>query len=138
MRTPFGLTSAPEFQRRMEYCLAEFRDTIFLPYLDDNLVHSSSFKDHLENFCAVLQQHKEHGVKLTSKDYELFQCRVRFLSKMVTVEGYTTDLSEIAPGKALKERTDNNPLMYVLTSTKLRATGYSWVAELADYNFTTR
>lgn len=34
--------------------------------------------------------------------------------------------------------TDNNPLTYVLTSTKLNATGHRWVAELADYNFTIR
>ena len=34
--------------------------------------------------------------------------------------------------------TDNNPLTYVLTSAKLNATGYRWVADLADYNFTIR
>lgn len=32
--------------------------------------------------------------------------------------------------------TDNNPLMYALTCAKLNATGYRWVAELANYNFT--
>ena len=31
--------------------------------------------------------------------------------------------------------TDNNPLTYVLTSDKLDATGYHWVAGLANYNF---
>ena len=30
---------------------------------------------------------------------------------------------------------DNNPLTYVLTSTKLDATGHHWVASLANYNF---
>ena len=32
--------------------------------------------------------------------------------------------------------TDNNPLMYVLTSVKLDATGHHWVAGLANYNLT--
>ena len=31
--------------------------------------------------------------------------------------------------------TDNNPLTYILTSTKLDATGQRWVASLANYNF---
>ena len=29
----------------------------------------------------------------------------------------------------------NNPLTYVLTSTKLDATGQRWIAALANYNF---
>ena len=34
--------------------------------------------------------------------------------------------------------TDNNPLIYVLTSAKLDACGQRWVAKLANYNFTIR
>ena len=32
--------------------------------------------------------------------------------------------------------TDNNPLTYVLSSTKLNATGLGWIRELGDFNFT--
>ena len=32
--------------------------------------------------------------------------------------------------------TDNNPLTYVLSSTRLNATGLRWIGELADFNFT--
>ncbi|KAK7491055.1 hypothetical protein BaRGS_00017751 [Batillaria attramentaria] len=32
-------------------------------------------------------------------------------------------------------RTDNNPLTYFLTTTKLEAVGHRWVAQLANYNF---
>ena len=32
--------------------------------------------------------------------------------------------------------TDNNPLTYVLTITKLNATGHRWVSELADFSLT--
>ena len=31
--------------------------------------------------------------------------------------------------------TDNNPLTYIITTTKLDATGQRWVASLANYNF---
>lgn len=62
VRIPFGLNSAPAgFQRSMEHCLAGLRDTICFPYLDDNLVHSSSFEDHLEHVHAMLQRYKEQS-----------------------------------------------------------------------------
>lgn len=64
VRIPFGLSSAPsEFQRSMEHCMAGLRDTICLPYLDNNLVHSTSFDEHLEHISLVLQHYREHGVK---------------------------------------------------------------------------
>ena len=31
--------------------------------------------------------------------------------------------------------TDNNPLTYILTTTKLDATRQRWIANLANYNF---
>ena len=31
--------------------------------------------------------------------------------------------------------TDNNPLIYILTTTRLNAIGQRWVADLAKYNF---
>ena len=37
--------------------------------------------------------------------------------------------------KELYGFTDNNPLTYVLSSAKLNATGFRWVGELADSNF---
>lgn len=102
---PFGVSSAPaEFQRSMDYCLTGLRDTVCLPYLNDNLVHSGSFEEYLEHVRLVLQRYKEHGVKMTPKKRELFKRKVRFLGKMVTGEGYTMDPVEIAPAMALKER----------------------------------
>ena len=39
-------------------------------------------------------------------------------------------------GNDLAIYTDNDPLTYILTTTKLDATGHRWVAALAAYNFT--
>ena len=38
-------------------------------------------------------------------------------------------------GATFDVHTDNNPLTYVLTTTKLDATGQRWLASLANYNF---
>lgn len=77
---------------------------IYQPYLDDNLVHSSTFEDHLEHVRMVLKRYKQHGVKLTPCKCELFKRNVRFLRKMVSGEGYTVVPKDLAPIQALKER----------------------------------
>lgn len=105
IRIPFGLSAAPsEFQRSMEECLGGLRDEICQPYLDDNLVHSQNFENHLKDVRKVLQRYQQHGVKLTAKKCELFKNKVRFLGKIVTKEGYTMDPAEVAPVQDMKER----------------------------------
>lgn len=104
VRIPFGLSSAPaEFQRSMEECLLG-KYEICLPYLDDNLVHSKTFEDHLDDLRSVLLRYKSHGVKLTPKKCEIFKNQVRFLGRLVTKDGYTMDPTDIAPVQALKQR----------------------------------
>lgn len=105
-RIPFGLSSAPaEFQRNVEACLEDLRDIICQPYLDDNLIHSASFEDHVSHIRTVLQRYQKHGVKLSPRKCELFQRKVRFLGWIVLEEGYSMDPAEIAPVRALKLRT---------------------------------
>ena len=44
-------------------------------------------------------------------------------------------MHEYLYGRHFEVYTDNNPLTYILTTAKLLATGQSWVASLANYNF---
>ena len=54
-RLPFGLTNAPAtFQRLMEHVLGDLNMTIALVYLDDIIIFSNSFAEHLQHIEAVL------------------------------------------------------------------------------------
>ena len=63
----------------METCLNGLRDEICVPYLDDIIVFSSSFNDHIEHLRKAIQRLKEHGVKLKPKKCTMFKREVVFL-----------------------------------------------------------
>ena len=63
VRIPFGLMNVPAtFQRFMEHCLGDYRDNFSIPYLDDLLVFSKTFEEHLNHIKLVLQRLKKHGI----------------------------------------------------------------------------
>ena len=85
------------FQRFMEGCLDGLRDEICTPYLDDIIVYSKSFQDHIKHLRKVFQCLREHGVKLKPKKCKLFRREVNFLGREVSAEGYKLDPATIAP-----------------------------------------
>lgn len=106
-RIPFGLKNAPaNFQRFMENCLGELRDEICIPYLDDVIVFSNSFSDHIEHLRQVLRRLREHGVKLKPKKCNLFKREVSFLGRIVSQHGYRIDPKAT---KAVQECKDKVP-----------------------------
>ena len=64
-RMPFGLCNAPAtFQRLMERCMGDMNLRDCLIYLDDVIIFSATFEEHLNRLEAVFSRLKEHNLKL--------------------------------------------------------------------------
>lgn len=91
-RMAFGLTNAPAtFQRLMERTMGDLNLRECLIFLDDILIFSENFEDHLERLERVFSKLKEHGLKLKASKCEFFKTSVRYLGHIVSQSGVKTD-----------------------------------------------
>ena len=91
-RMPFGLTNAPAtFQRLMHCVLRGLSPLLCLVYLDDIIIFSKSFEEHLQHTIAVLTALREAGLKIKPKKCHLLCIEVKFLGHVVSADGVATD-----------------------------------------------
>ena len=63
-KMPFGLSNAPNFyQRVMEECLGDLNMTICVIYIDDLIIFSNTFEEHLERLDIILERLKSFNIK---------------------------------------------------------------------------
>ena len=96
-RMAFGLTNAPAtFQRLMERCMGELNLKECLIFLDDILIFSETFEEHLERINAVFTRLQQSGLKLKPSKCEFFKTNVKYLGHVVSQTGIETDPDKLA------------------------------------------
>ena len=89
---PFGLTNAPAtFQRMMDLVLAGIKWHHCLVYLDDVLVFSRSFDEHLTHLVSVFDRLRKAGLKLAPKKCHICRMQVHYLGHVVSARGVSVD-----------------------------------------------
>ena len=95
-RMPFGLTNSPAtYQRLMEQCLGDLNTQICYIYLDDVIIFSRTFEEHVERLERVLDKILHAGFKLSPKKCHFFKRRVRYVGHIVSEKGIEPDPDKI-------------------------------------------
>ena len=93
---PFGLTNAPAtFQRLMECVLAGLTGEQCLIYLDDIIVFSSTFEEHLQRLTNVFIALRKAGLKLKPSKCFFAQKEVHYLGHVVSAAGVSPDPAKV-------------------------------------------
>ena len=67
-RLPFGLTNSPAtYQRLMEDILGDYHLRICLIYLDDIIIFSRTYEEHVDRLRKVFERIHDAGLKLAPK-----------------------------------------------------------------------
>ena len=109
-QVPFGLCNAPAtFSRLMDCVLAGLHWETCLFYLDDIIVFSSTWEEHLARLCEVFEHLRHAKLKLGATKCTFAAKEVNYLGHRVTEEGLLPDSSllaairEIPPPKTATE-----------------------------------
>ena len=110
----------------------------FADYTKDFLLETDALK---EGLGAVLSQKQEDGrfhlvayssQALTMHEENYHSTKLEFLALKWAI---TEHFKEYLLYQPFLVKMDNNPLMYIITTPNLDATGYRWVSVLAKYDF---
>ncbi len=89
---PMGLTNAPPtFQRLMELVLRGLHWKVCLVYLDDVLVFSKTFSEHLISLEEVFSRFRSAGLKLKVNKCHFARSEVSYLGHVVSSQGLLPD-----------------------------------------------
>ena len=116
----------------MECILAGLRPSQCLIYLDDIIVFSPSFPEHLNQLAEVLQQLRKAGLKLKAKKCEFARREVLYLGHVVSAMGVKPDPSKTRAVATYPVPSDVKELRQFLGLANYYrrfVQDYSWIAE---------
>ncbi|UYV80572.1 hypothetical protein LAZ67_19000747, partial [Cordylochernes scorpioides] len=96
MVMPFGLCNAPAtFERMMDNVLMGLKWNICLCYLDDIVVYSDTFEEHLERLSKVLSCFQQAGLTINPDKCLFGSTRIKILGHVVDKDGIQPDSEKV-------------------------------------------
>ncbi|GET55355.1 retroviral-like aspartic protease 1 [Rhizophagus irregularis DAOM 181602=DAOM 197198] len=100
---PFGLKNAPAiFQRTMNKIFKEYLDKFMNVYIDDIIIYSKNWNEHLQHIKIVLEELRKANMMLKLKKCEWAKRNVEYLGHIVGTDGLKLDDKKIEKIKNLK------------------------------------
>eukprot|EP00253_Pinus_taeda_P022234 PITA_22234 len=93
---PFGLMNSPAtFMRLMDDILQPFTTSFVAVYLDDILIFSQSWEEHLHHIRQVLQSLRQHKLCANFDKFTFGMTQVQYLGYIIDERGVYVDLAKI-------------------------------------------
>ena len=102
-KLPFGLSIAPAlFSELMNKTLSGIQHKFATAYLDDIIIYSKTFEEHLEHIETVFSRLRDAGLKLKMSKCDFLKREVNYLGHVVSANGIKPDPEKI---KAIQKLT---------------------------------
>lgn len=91
-RLPFGLRNGPSiFQRIMNKIFHDLKNVTI--YIDDILIHTNTFAEHIDALECVFARINKFGLKLKAEKCKFFKKNCKFLGHEISSRGYEPAIS---------------------------------------------
>ncbi|GFX49534.1 retrovirus-related Pol polyprotein from transposon 297 [Trichonephila clavipes] len=101
LRMPFGLSRvAPNFQKAIDIILKPVSGRFVTVYMDDVIITSPSFNEHLDHLNQVFTLLRDAGLTLNKDKCHFARDKLKYLDPVISKEGIETDNSKV---KAITE-----------------------------------
>ncbi|GFV14905.1 retrovirus-related Pol polyprotein from transposon 297 [Trichonephila clavipes] len=96
LRMPFGLSgAAPNFQKAIDIILKPVIGHFVIVYMDDVIITSPSFNEHLDHLNQVFTLLRDAGLTLIKKKCHFARDKLKYLGLIISKEGIETDNSKV-------------------------------------------
>lgn len=96
-RMPFGLRNAPAtFQRLMDKFIQGLHAKCVLSYLDDLIIRSITFSQHIEDLKEVFMKLREYKLRANRKKCKFMCSEIKYLGHLIVSDGIKTDPEKIS------------------------------------------
>ncbi|GFS65377.1 retrovirus-related Pol polyprotein from transposon 297 [Trichonephila clavipes] len=118
LRMPFDLSgAAPNFQRAIDIILKPVIGRFVLVYMDDVIITSPSFKDHLDHLTQVFTLLRDAGLTLNKEKCHFARDKLKYLGLIISKEGIETDNKKIRAITEMKPPKNNREVSKFLGMT---------------------
>ena len=115
IKMPFGLKNAPStFSRMMKIILNDLLGATCLAFIDDVIIHSKDFDQHVLDCAKVLGRLKEAGLKIKGKKCVFGSKSIEFLGHTVSEKGIQPSVKKVEVITKMIPPKDVNELMSVV------------------------